>query len=44
MRNLLTASVILMGIVFAQSPDELYNSAKANLDSGDLLKAENINL
>ena len=41
MRNLLTASVILMGIVFAQSPDELYNSAKANLDSGDLLKAEN---
>ena len=30
-----------MGIVFAQSPDELYNSAKSNLDAGNLLKAEN---
>ena len=41
MKNLLTASIIIMGIVFAQSPDELYNSAKSNLESGDLLKAEN---
>ena len=41
MKNLLSISIILMSIVFAQSPDELYNSAKSNLDSGNLLKAEN---
>jgi len=31
---------IFIGLVFAQSPDELLNSAKSNLDSGNLAKAE----
>ena len=31
---------ISIGLVFAQSPDELLNSAKSNLDSGNLAKAE----
>ena len=31
---------IFFGLVFAQSPDELLNSAKLNLDSGNLVEAE----
>ena len=41
MRNQLSNCIILMGIVLAQSPDELFNSAKSNLDSGNLIEAEN---
>ncbi len=41
MKNLLSTLIILMGIVLAQSPDELFNSGKSNLDSGNLLEAEN---
>ena len=41
MRNLLSILIILIGAVFAQSPDELFNSGKSNLDSGNLVEAEN---
>ena len=41
MKNLLSTLIILMGNVLAQSPDELFNSGKSNLDSGNLLEAEN---